>query len=91
MTLQYAWFQNIVINQDWKKVQTPNEILLIASSPKNQPSLIAFSNSRGKSPVIRFKKNSVVVIRGGQIFYDTDNIIPERRIKKKKRTKKRSK
>lgn len=92
MTIQHVWFHNIVINQHWKKVQTPNEILLIATAPEKEYSFIAFTNLSKSSPVLQFRNDSIIAIRGGRIFYDTDNIVPEKKIiRKSKVTKKKSK
>lgn len=87
MTLVYDWFQNIVTNQNWKKVQTPNEVLLIASAEKNDFSFLTYTNASRQVPVMQFQKNSVVALRDGRIWYDTDSVIPDKKPKKKSKSK----
>ena len=83
MAITYDWFHNIAINQHWKQVKSPNELLLIASAPKKEYCFLGYSTSRGTIPTVRFKNNSVVALRGGRIYYDTDDIVPEKKTRKK--------
>lgn len=95
MVIQYAWFHNMVINQDWKQVKTPTEILLISSPTEGQNgSFLGFASSSYQSPVYKFKPNSIVRLIGGRVYFDTDDIIkiPQKNTSKpRKKTGRKSK
>lgn len=82
-----------IITQNWKTIKAPDKILLIASSPKNESCFLGYTNSRGGLPASKFKNNSIVVLRGGRVYYNTDDIVRKKTNKKtkirKKSTKKR--
>ena len=87
MVIEYSWFSTLVINQDWKHIKTPNELLLLASPPKNKnTAFFGYVDADYHSPIYVFKPNSIIHIRAGRVYFNTDDIIkPKPKVRKQKK------
>jgi len=77
MPIQTVPFDQIISSSDWEEIKGDTETILVAKPPKGGlgVSLFQYSDGNHDSPVLMFKPNSRIRISGGDLIFDTDNIV----------------
>lgn len=76
MVITTVTFDQIISNQDWQVIKDGLDTMMIANPPKNMDcAFFGFIDGDNHSPIYKFKPNSRIIIHGGQLTFNTNDII----------------
>jgi len=76
MVIQIVPFDKIISSNDWEETKSDTEIILVAKPSKDLGvAFFQYSDGDRDSPVFKFKPNSRIRVSGGELIFDTDDIV----------------
>jgi len=75
MVIQTVPFDRIISSNDWEEIGSGIDKILVAKPKSLGVSFFQYSDGQRDSPVLKFKPNSKIRISGGELIFDTDDIV----------------
>lgn len=75
MVIQIVSFDQIISTTDWDESKSGDEITFVAKPNKLGVSLFTYIDGDNNTPILTFRPNSRIRISGGELIFDTDDII----------------